>query len=318
MGSEQSAQHAESLGSLQSMGFTHEQAAVALQASNGDLNRAVALLLEQAEAQPARPPRPGPSPTRAVAMAEEEATLLRVMNESRLEATAAAASRPSQPAPQSHAAAAAEARKHAAQSRGAPGVRPALAPEPEPTPKPTPARRAPPLAPARSLPVAGGAGGGTAEERVQRCAAALAGRSQAVDILIVSLQRAIDHPNDEKYRRVNPSNPVFAKTVGATPGGVEFLYAVGFEPVHGHLVLQRRDPALLWLGKAALEAAKRSGSYQTSKEAVQIEAALAMSQQEYAACSRHTPHVTAYLTVDAPYPPRVPATRGRHITQVRE
>ena len=34
------------------MGFTAEQATLALQAANGDLNRAVALLLEQSEAEP--------------------------------------------------------------------------------------------------------------------------------------------------------------------------------------------------------------------------------------------------------------------------
>ena len=34
---------------------------------------------------------------------------------------------------------------------------------------------------------------------------------------------------------------------------MEFMYAVGFEPMHGHLVLQSRDPALVWIGKSALE-----------------------------------------------------------------
>ena len=34
------------------MGFTAEQATLALQAANGDLNRAIELLLEQSEAEP--------------------------------------------------------------------------------------------------------------------------------------------------------------------------------------------------------------------------------------------------------------------------
>ena len=40
------------MSSLQSMGFTAEQATLALQAANGDLNRAIELLLEQSEAEP--------------------------------------------------------------------------------------------------------------------------------------------------------------------------------------------------------------------------------------------------------------------------
>jgi len=119
--------------------------------------------------------------------------------------------------------------------------------------------------------------GGTPEERVQRCAQTLAGHARAVDILVTSFSRALEHPNDEKYRRVNPANPAFAATVGATPGGVEMMYAVGFEPVHGQLVLQKRDAALLWLAKSALESVRDSGQYQASKEAVQVEAAIGMS-----------------------------------------
>ena len=75
-------------------------------------------------------------------------------------------------------------------------------------------------------------------------------------MLVGSMHRVLTHPNEEKYRRVNPANPAFARTVGVVPGGVEFLMAVGYEPVHGQLVLQRHDAALLWLGKAALEAVR--------------------------------------------------------------
>ena len=40
------------MSSLQSMGFTAEQATSALQAANGDLDLAVELLLQQSEAEP--------------------------------------------------------------------------------------------------------------------------------------------------------------------------------------------------------------------------------------------------------------------------
>eukprot|EP00966_Prymnesium_polylepis_P160724 3714786-Prymnesium_polylepis.1 len=124
---------------------------------------------------------------------------------------------------------------------------------------------------------------GSPEERVQRCAQMLAGHAEAVDILITSLTRALEHPNDEKYRKVNPSNPTFARTVGATPGGIELLWAVGYENVHGHLVLQKRDAALLWLGKSALETTRASTAYQASKEAQQLDKALSLSGQAYEA-----------------------------------
>lgn len=121
----------------------------------------------------------------------------------------------------------------------------------------------------------------TAEERVQLAAKRLSGRAEAVDILIASIGRVLQNPNDEKFRRVNPANPAFAKTVGNTPGGIEFLMAVGYEPLHGHLVLQTRDPALLWLGKSMLESVRNTEAYLGSKESSEIEKALGMSAVAY-------------------------------------
>ena len=57
--------------------------------------------------------------------------------------------------------------------------------------------------------------------------------------------------------------------------------AVGYEPLHGQLVLQRRDPALLWLGKAALEAGRDSPAYLGAKENQALEQALAQSTIAY-------------------------------------
>ena len=48
-----------------------------------------------------------------------------------------------------------------------------------------------------------------------------------------------------------------------------YRYAVGFEPMHGYLVNQRQDLALLWLGKSALEALRTNAAYQSSKEDAQ-------------------------------------------------
>ena len=109
----------------------------------------------------------------------------------------------------------------------------------------------------------------------------LAGRAEAVDVLVASMGRVLNNPTNEKYRTVNPSNPAFARTVGATPGGVDFLTAVGYEPMHGQLVLNKRDPALLWLGKAALEAVRDSNAYLEAKETVEVNKALEQSVVAY-------------------------------------
>jgi len=100
-------------------------------------------------------------------------------------------------------------------------------------------------------------------------------------VLVSSMQRVLTHPLEEKFRRINPSNPAFARTVGAVPGGVEFLLAVGYEPLHGQLVLQRHDAALLWLGKASLEAVRNSATYLGAKEATMVQQALQASSESH-------------------------------------
>ena len=256
------------------MGFTQENAQVALEAAGGDVQRAAAMLLEQQEvtAAPARAPQP-PADTRGPAVrAAEERELALALEASRREAAAPPRSTPAPrsvpTAPRSAAAAAAEARL-ARQQPAAPAA---------PRPAAPAARAAAP--PRRTLPASSGAAG-TPEERVQRAAARLAGHAAAVDILVTSLTRVLQNPADEKYRTVNIQNKHFQSTVAAAPGGMEFMYAVGFEPMHGHLVLQSRDPALVWIGKSALEQLRGTSSYGASKEAQQLQQALALSKVEY-------------------------------------
>jgi hypothetical protein len=327
---------------LTSMGFTEDQASIALQTAGGDVGRAVHLLLEQpliAASASAPPPR-----TESVT-AREERELREAIAASNIEASKGSmfgmsggggGTKPSTPAaplgpvvlppapapapapapppppaapprapagapapapmpapsrsavlltaPQRAALTAAEARMAAGGGDG--GARPAvLAPAAAASQPVAPAtastgaavQRAPP--PPRSLPPL--TSPGSREERVQQCAARLAGRAEAVDVLVGSMQRVLSHPTEEKYRRVNPSNPAFARTVGAVPGGVEFLMAVGYEPVHGQLVLQRHDPALLWLGKAALEAVRDTDAYLGSREADEMQRALDLSSHTF-------------------------------------
>jgi len=184
----------------------------------------------------------------------------------------AAAAKPAAAAPQRPGAAgAAQARVLAAaearMAGGGGGGRPAAS-DSAPRAAAAAAPRAPPP-PRIDLTGGGGGGGGgaalapttsAAEEKVRQCANRLAGRARAVDVLIGSMAKVIAHPTEEKFRHVNPKNPAFASTVGATPGGIEFLMAVGYEPMHGQLVLQRKDVALLWLGKAELERVRETST----------------------------------------------------------
>jgi len=335
---------------LTSMGFTEDQASIALQTAGGDVGRAVHLLLEQpliAASASAPPPR-----TESVT-AREERELREAIAASNIEASKGSmfgmsggggGTKPSTPAaplgpvvlPPAPAPAPAPAPTPApAPAPPPPPAAPPRAPAsaPAPAPMPAPSRSAVPLtAPQRAaltaaearMAAGGGDGGarpavlapaaaasqhvapatastgaavqrapppprslppltspGSREERVQQCAARLAGRAEAVDVLVGSMQRVLSHPTEEKYRRVNPSNPAFARTVGAVPGGVEFLMAVGYEPVHGQLVLQRHDPALLWLGKAALEAVRDTDAYLGSREADEMQRALDLSSHTF-------------------------------------
>ena len=68
----------------------------------------------------------------------------------------------------------------------------------------------------------------------------LAPHSEAVDILHNSLQKVLKDPTNERFRKVNveAAGP-FKERVASKPGAIELLYNVGYEPMSGHLVLQR-------------------------------------------------------------------------------
>ena len=255
---------------LVAMGFTQENAQVALEAAGGDVQRAAAMLLEQQEvtAAPARAPQP-PADTRGPAVRAAEGREL-------ARARSVAPPRQRRRARQRRRRSRATAPRSAAATTAGAARRQRLAAA---APAPPGRRRARRLR--RAARAASSGAAGTPEERVQRAAARLAGHAAAVDILVTSLTRVLQNPADEKYRTVNIQNKHFQSTVAAAPGGMEFMYAVGFEPMHGHLVLQSRDPALVWIGKSALEQLRGTSSYGASKEALQLQQALALSKVEY-------------------------------------
>ena len=68
--------------------------------------------------------------------------------------------------------------------------------------------------------------------------------ARAIDILAASVTKVLAEPHKERYRIVDPSHPAM-RPVAEARGGTEFLWAIGYEPLHGHLVLQSHDPAQL-------------------------------------------------------------------------
>jgi len=88
--------------------------------------------------------------------------------------------------------------------------------------------------------------------------------STALQTLQTILRNALNAPQDDRYRRLRPRNPAFARRLGRFPQALEVLHVAGFQeaarssedPV---LALQRTDPGLLWLALEAVQTAMASG-----------------------------------------------------------
>ena len=117
-------------------------------------------------------------------------------------------------------------------------------------------------------------------ERMQRAADRLAasGAARAIDLLAASVCKVLNEPHNERFRTVNPSHPAMQPVADAR-GGVEFLWSVGYEPIHGHLVLQHHDPQRLQQGLAELERVRRGGEYMAAKAKLQAEATSAAARK---------------------------------------
>ena len=102
----------------------------------------------------------------------------------------------------------------------------------------------------------------TRDQRIRKCASALACTPDALELLHASLNKVYEQPHNERLRKVNVTTGIFHARVAANnPAGVELLYAVGYEPMHGHLVLQKHDPTVLAVALQELGAAKHLPAY---------------------------------------------------------
>lgn len=140
----------------------------------------------------------------------------------------------------------------------------------------------------------------TREERVHKCATALATTPDALDILHASLAKVLEQPHSEKYRTVKVGSGAFRERVASqNPAGVELLYAVGYEPMHGHLVLQKHEPAILALALEELKAAKSLPTYVAADAArADVRARKAAAAQDASAKEARRAHYLAKVPAE--------------------
>jgi len=111
----------------------------------------------------------------------------------------------------------------------------------------------------------------TASDRIDRCVKLLAGHPATVDLLLSSLRKAFDQPNCERFRKVPVDHPTYKRIVGGVGGGTELLFACGYEPMYGHLVLQKWDAEKLKRAISGLERAQTEDTYLKEKERARAE-----------------------------------------------
>lgn len=126
----------------------------------------------------------------------------------------------------------------------------------------------------------------TREDRIKRAAMSLALTPDALDILHSSLTKVLQQPHSERLRKVSVTQGVFNERVASkSTAGVELLFAVGYEPMHGHLVLQKHDAAVLELALRALDSSRSSQSYIESKAAMNSARAQQHAHEKLAAAA---------------------------------
>ena len=121
----------------------------------------------------------------------------------------------------------------------------------------------------------------TKEEQVLRCADRLQGHPHAVDTLHKALTTLYQNPNHSKFQTIDTSTAVFQRTLANAPGAVSLLQAMNYvQSGNSKLVLTQADPALLYLGKTALENVQQtSRTYRNEKARIQFHKDMHMLRQ---------------------------------------
>jgi len=155
----------------------------------------------------------------------------------------------------------------------------------------------------------------TQEDRLRKAAFALARTPDALDILRASLTKVLAAPLDERYRKVNVGAGAFHERVSSkTTAGVELLYACGYQPMHGFLVLQTHDPHLLRVAIEALDEARAAPAYVAGKAKIDgaKAAQMARASDDAAAAARRAAHLAK-----VPAEPRVDGATSACLITVR-
>lgn len=264
---------------LQSMGFEATQARGALEATNGDIDRAAELMLSGAPSH--RPtttaarhtaPTTNQGQTMRNAMEEsrqsEEQRMYRMAQEASLQApqqnlprqTAARAKNTKKPSPPPPARAAAinkadQAAKNRATNRTKNNHSPIQQHHPN--------VKVPTKLEDKSK-----------EEQVLRNVDRVKGHPAAVDTLYKALTALRDNPDNSKFRKIDQTHPGYQRSLANAPGAEALFLTMNFTQLGPNtLVLDRSrvDLALLYLGVSALEGAKDSVEYREAKRQIQFE-----------------------------------------------
>lgn len=107
------------------------------------------------------------------------------------------------------------------------------------------------------------------EDRIVKAAEQLTACPPALDVLLLSLRKAIADPTMKRTRKIDVNDQVYRKTVADASGGRDLLYACGYRPDGkltepgslGYLVLEHFDASVLARAIQVLEQAQSSEAY---------------------------------------------------------
>ena len=113
------------------------------------------------------------------------------------------------------------------------------------------------------------------EEQILRCASRLAPYPLGIDTLLKAFIMIRDHPNDDKYRKINKETSGYQNALHDKPGALDLLKAMHFEDRHGtnYLILSKSmiDPALFYLAISALEQVRLTEEYISAKAKIEFD-----------------------------------------------
>ena len=114
--------------------------------------------------------------------------------------------------------------------------------------------------------------------RIVKNAGLLSESPEALDLLLSSLCHTLLEPDLKRVQRINQNDSIFQSVVEKAPGGMELLYACGYQPEFGYLVLKKHDPGLIKRAVEELEGARASDTYKLAREKIAEENSAAMER----------------------------------------